>query len=65
MDEQLDDALECEAARSGTSKAALIRECVAAKFSHDISPNDDPLSALLGISDDDPVDDIDAVIYRS
>ncbi len=63
MDESLDDALEAEARRAHTSKAALIRDCVAQRFRPLPSIEDDPLTELLGASDDEPVDDIDAVIY--
>jgi Ribbon-helix-helix protein, copG family len=62
MDDHLDDRLEREAAASGTSKAALIRACVAARYAgHAVDT--DPLTALVGRFDGDPVDDIDAVIY--
>jgi hypothetical protein len=63
MDDELDDALEAEARQKQTSKAALIRTCVAAHYRGLPSVADDPLTALLGVSDDEPVDDIDAVIY--
>ncbi|MDN5859227.1 MAG: ribbon-helix-helix domain-containing protein [Pseudonocardia sp.] len=63
MDEELDSALEAESRRTGRSKAALIRQCVAQQFRPLPRPEDDPLAAFLGASDDDPVDDIDAVVY--
>jgi hypothetical protein len=63
MDEELDSALEAESRRTGLSKAALIRQCVAHRFRPLPSIAEDPLTAFLGASDDDPVDDIDAVIY--
>ena len=63
MNEDLDDALEAEARSTGMSKAALIRACVGERYRR-LPPIDrDPLTALLGASDDEPVDDIDAVIY--
>lgn len=65
MDEELDAALEAESRRSGRSKAALIRQCVAHRYRPLAPVADDPLTAFLGTSDDDPVDDIDAVIYGS
>ncbi|MDN5860916.1 MAG: hypothetical protein L0H84_20110 [Pseudonocardia sp.] len=49
--------------RRRCSKAALIRQCVAQHFRPLPRPEDDPLAAFLGASDDDPVDDIDAVVY--
>lgn len=64
MDEGLDDALEAEARRTGSSKAALIRACVALQFRPLPPVERDPLTAFLGESDDEPVDDIDAVVYR-
>ena len=63
MDDEIDEVLEAEARRSHTSKAALIRACVAAKYREAPPVSDDPLTSLLGISDDDPVDDVDAVVY--
>lgn len=63
MEDDIDDVLEAEARRSHTSKAALIRACVAAKYRAAPLVSDDPLTSLLGVSDDEPVDDIDAVVY--
>lgn len=62
IDEEVDDALRAEAARSGRSKAALIRECVSERIARSES-QEDPLTALVGSVDADPVDDIDEVIY--
>ena len=63
MDEALDDRLEAEARRRGVSKAALIRSAVA----HDLGPTPpavgDPWGALVGWLDDEPVEDIDELIY--
>ncbi len=63
MDENLDDALEAAARAEGTSKAALIRQAVAARYKPLPSIHDDPLTSFMGASDDEPTDDIDAVIY--
>lgn len=60
MDEHLDERLEQEAAATGTSKAAIIRSCVAERFS---PPSQDPLDALIGAFDGAPVDDLDEAIY--
>lgn len=62
MDEALDDRLEREAAESGTSKAAIVRECVARRYA-DRDGVDDPIDDLIGSLHGDPVDDIDAVVY--
>jgi Ribbon-helix-helix protein, copG family len=63
MDDDLDDALEAAARAQGTSKAALIRECVAMNFRPLPLVEDDPLTALMGSGDGEPADDVDEVIY--
>ena len=60
IDEDLDDALAAEAARTGTSKAALIRRFVAEHVRG--TPAKDPIDDLVGLSDAEP-GDIDAVVY--
>jgi hypothetical protein len=62
MDEVLDDRLERESARTGTSKAALIRACVAERYASPSSVTD-PIDALIGAFDGAPVDDLDQAIY--
>ena len=65
MDEVLDDRLEQEAAAAGTSKAALIRACVAQHYA-DQHAVEDPLDALIGRFDGEPTADpatIDDVVY--
>jgi len=62
IDEQLDDAAATEAARRGISKAALIRASLAKEVPPAL-PQDDPWEALIGWREDDPVDDIDEVVY--
>lgn len=62
IDEGLDAAVTAEAARRGVSKAALIRACIAREV-RAAPPPDDPWDAMVGWLDDDPVDDIDDVIY--
>lgn len=63
IDEALDDAVAAAAARQGISKAALIRSCVAKMLR--IGPHDreDPWGAMIGWLDDDPVENIDEVVY--
>lgn len=63
IEETLDDVLQAEAARSGQSKAALIRECVAARYAAAESLEQDPLTALVGSIEAEPADDIDEVVY--
>ena len=63
LEEELDEALQSESARSGKSRAALIRECVRERFRPARGRIEDPLNALVGSVDAEPVDDIDEVIY--
>ena len=62
IDEALDAAVAAEAARRGISKAALIRSCIA-RAVRVAAPPDDPWDAMVGWLDDEPVDDIDDVVY--
>jgi hypothetical protein len=63
MDEALDERLEAEALRRGLSKAALIRNAVAQDLGPASPAVDDPWSALVGWLADEPVADIDELIY--
>jgi hypothetical protein len=63
IDETLDAAVKAEAARRGVSKAALIRSCIAREVGAVAPAPDDPWDAMTGWLDDDPVDDLDDVIY--
>ncbi len=67
IDPELDDRLEHEAAVRGTSKSALVRECVARGLPD--RPLDNGLLALLELSrenaDVEPVEDIDEYLYGS
>jgi Ribbon-helix-helix protein, copG family len=63
IDEELDAAVAAEAVRRGISKAALIRSCVARELGAAAPPPEDPWDAMIGWLDDDPVDDIDEVLY--
>lgn len=63
LDEALDEALQSEAARTGRSKASLIRECVSSRYrSKSASAFGDPLDALIGSVDIEPAD-VDEVLY--
>lgn len=61
IDEDLDDRLETAAARGRSSKAALIRECVAERYGEP-SRRRDPLDALVGSLDVEPAG-VDDVVY--
>jgi len=63
IDDALDAAVAAEAARQGISKAALIRACIAREVRVTTPPTGDPWDAMTGWLDDDPVDDIDEVLY--
>ena len=61
IEEELDDRLGIRAARTGVSKASLIREAVAERYA-DAAPQEDPLDSLIGSLDLEP-GDIDEVVY--
>jgi hypothetical protein len=61
MDEDLDTRAEREARRRKISKAALIRQSLLAELGP--SSRRDPVDALVGSSDAEPADDLDAVVY--
>ena len=62
IDEDLDEALQLEAANVGRSKAALIRECVSVRYGRKRSRDKDPLTGLIGSVDVEP-SDVDDVVY--
>jgi hypothetical protein len=59
IEEELDDALRVQAAREGTSKAALIRQFVADRLGK-YSAAADPLDSLVGRYDEEagPIDEL-------
>lgn len=61
IEEELDERLGSEAARSGVSKAALIRETVALRYGISALPAD-PLDQLVASLDVEP-GDVDEVVY--
>ncbi len=63
IDEDLDEALEREAARQGTSKAAIIRRFVRDRLKPLPPLEADPLWGMVGVDDVEPVDDIDEYLY--
>jgi hypothetical protein len=65
IEDELDLAAGAEAARRGISKAALIRESLAERLSIQGAAARDPWEAMVGWLDDEPVDDIDEVLYGS
>ena len=60
LDEELDERLAVEAAKRKSSKAALIREAVAAHLGG--RSTTDPLDSLVGAYDEEP-GSIDELIY--
>ncbi len=60
IEEEMDERLSVEAARRKSSKAALIREAVAARFGEGSAA--DPLDSLVGAYDEVP-GSIDELIY--
>ena len=63
IEDELDVAAEAEASRRGISKAALIRESLAERLSIHDTASRDPWEAMVGWLDDEPVEDIDEIIY--
>jgi hypothetical protein len=63
IDEDLDRALDAQADRQHTSKAALIRSYVRAGLNPLPPFEEDPLSDLVG-SVDNPSGSVDDVVYR-
>ena len=62
IEEELDEALQAEATKTGRSKAAIIRESVAARFARRGKAPKDPITALVGSIDVGPAD-VDEVVY--
>ena len=63
VDDDVDRALSAEAALRGTSRSAVIRDAVRTSLNGYFENEPDPIDALIGSVDIDPVDDIDEVIY--
>jgi hypothetical protein len=64
IDEDLDEALEREARRTGGSKAGLIRRYVRDRLSASLPPLDaDPILQSIGQDDFEPAP-VDDVVYR-
>lgn len=63
MDNDLDHALTAEAARTGRTRSELVRMAVRRSLDHALTASPDPVDALIGSVDIDPIDDIDAAIY--
>lgn len=64
IDDELDRAASAEATRRGISKAALIRASLEKELgASSPAAEDDAWEAMIGWLDDEPVDDIDAVVY--
>jgi Ribbon-helix-helix protein, copG family len=67
IDEDLDAALDAQAARERVSKAELVRRYVAAQLTPPPAIQTDPLWTLVGLSDGatDDSRSVDEVVYRS
>ncbi|MGH9380452.1 MAG: ribbon-helix-helix protein, CopG family [Thermoanaerobaculia bacterium] len=63
IEEELDAALEREAAAEGSSKAALIRRYVRERLKPLPPPEADPLWQMAGVDDYEP-EPVDDVVYR-
>ncbi len=63
IEEELDAALERQARRERTSKAALIRRYVRERIGPLPALREDPLWELVGMVDAEPVDDVDEFLY--
>jgi Ribbon-helix-helix protein, copG family len=65
IEDDLYDLLTLEAYRTGTSKAAVVRDCLRERLRPTPLPpiEEDPLWELVGIVDGDPVADIDEFLY--
>ena len=65
IEEELDEALQAEATRTGRSKAAIIRESVADRFDRQGRRGKRPkdaMTALVGSVDAEPAE-VDEVVY--
>jgi predicted transcriptional regulator len=63
LDEDLDAELARRASVEGRSKASIIRESLRQTLRPLPPLEEDPLWQMVGISDADPVDDIDEYLY--
>lgn len=63
MDDDLDVAIDLEAARSGSSRSDVVRTAVRHWLGQRGGDGPDPIDGLVGALDIDPVEDIDAAIY--
>ena len=64
IDDDIDDALTAAAARSGTSRSALVRDAVRASLAPSQVTSQDAVDELVGCLDIDRDDDIDTVVYE-
>lgn len=62
IDEEMDERLQAEAARTGHSKASLIRESVADRLGKPGPVERDPITRLIGSVDVEPAG-VDEVVY--
>ena len=64
IEEDLDAALDRQAAAEGVSKAAIIRRIVRAELPTTVPHAADPLSTMVGADSYERADDIDDGVYR-
>lgn len=64
IDDELDHALSAEAARSGRSRSEVLRAAVRTLLGGRLPDRADPVDALVGSVEIEPVDDLDSVIYE-
>lgn len=63
LDEELDEALTQHAARTGVSKAAIVRQCLRAQLNPLPPLDSDPITRMIS-ADDVESADVDNVVYR-
>ncbi|WP_020379586.1 ribbon-helix-helix domain-containing protein [Candidatus Microthrix parvicella] len=65
IEPDVDHLLSAAAARTGTTRSAIVRQALSAWLAGSVAPGHDPLDDLVGSINADSSDDIDAVIYES
>ena len=63
IEDELDHALDAEAARIGVSRSAVMRDAVRSWLADHVEAGPDPLDDIIGSVDMDATEDLDAVLY--